>query len=184
MGWLARALTADVRDDAFYFKCGFLLTDVAVYAERSPATFANLAKKQPRALTCRSDESTRVGARARSRNPLDRPSVEGERVHSGCLVSGPAHEHTVQQAAVETLAQLNRVDQGLIPQLVRSLSDRSAIVGKFPLGFCPRLGAGDTTPKGREQIVAALANAVRASVPPRSLYYGWDWAVRRRLSPD
>ena len=43
--WLARTLAADARDDGLYYKCGFLLTDVAIYAERSPATFANLCAR-------------------------------------------------------------------------------------------------------------------------------------------
>ena len=87
------------------------------------------------------------------------------------LLQALRDDQTVQQAAVETLSQLHRVDQGLIPQLVRSLSDRSAIVAQISARLLSAIGrAGDTTPSGREQIVAALANAVRAPQSRRGLY--------------
>jgi hypothetical protein len=172
VSWLAETLSTSVCNDGYFWKHTLLLADVAVYAERSPATFANLAgdfNLEPllaEAVKKHNSVSGRVAA-IQLISHLNRISANTLDALQQALLD----DHYVREAAIETLTRLQRIEGEVVDSLIKRLDDQSATVAYTSARVLSLLGRSDKTkPQQRQHILMALADAVRSSQSQRGIY--------------
>jgi hypothetical protein len=172
VSWLTNILSISVCNDGYFWKHTLLLVDVAVYSERSPATFANLADDfnlEPllaEAVRKHNSVSGRVAA-IQLISHLNRISADTLDALQQALLD----DHYVREAAMETLTRLQRIEGEVIDSLFKRLYDQSATVAYTSARVLSLLGRSDKTkPQQRQRILAALADAVRSSQSQRGIY--------------
>ncbi|NEO33820.1 MAG: signal transduction protein with Nacht domain protein [Symploca sp. SIO3C6] len=187
VSWLAKTLSTSVCNDGYFWKHTLLLADVAVYSERSPATFANLAgdfNLEPLLAEAVKKHNSIPGRVAAIQliSHLNRISADTLDALQQALLD----DHYVREAAMETLTRLQRIEGEVVDSLIKRLYDQSATVAYTSARVLSLLGRSDKTkPQQRQRIITALADAVRASQSQRGIYTisgtGADQASHLRL---
>ncbi|MBD2233720.1 CHAT domain-containing protein [Phormidium tenue] len=172
VSWLTKTLSTNVCNDGYFWKHTLLLADVAVYAERSPATFANLAgdfNLEPLLAEAVKKHNSTPGRVAAIQliSHLNRISADTLDALQQALLD---HQY-VREAAMETLTRLQRIEGEVVDSLIKRLYDQSATVAYTSARVLSLLGRSDKTkPQQRHRILTALADAVRSSQSQRGIY--------------
>jgi len=172
IAWLRQALQESIQNQDSYWKQTILLSDVAIYARQSPSTFVNLAREQklePLLARAIVEHNCIAGRKAACELVSHFSAISQATLNA--LLQALLDDIRVQKAAMETISKLRRIDGVALEELVQGLHDPSATVAAASAQVLATLGRGDRTkPEQRRQIVAALADAVRAPGSKRGMY--------------
>ncbi|MBE9127016.1 MULTISPECIES: CHAT domain-containing protein [unclassified Coleofasciculus] len=170
--WLTKTLSVSVCNDGYSWKCTLLLADVAVYAERSPATFANLSSDfnlEPLLAEAVKKHDTVAGRVAAIQLISHLNKISANTLDA--LQQALLDDQYVRETAMGTLTRLQRVEGEVVDRLIERLYDQSATIAYTSARVLSLLGRSDKTkPQQRKYILMALADAVRSSQSQRGIY--------------
>ena len=172
VSWLQRSLQESIKNQDWYSKQTLLLTDVAIYARRSPSTFVNLARErkiEPLLAQAIAEHNHMSGRKAACELVSHFGTIHQTTLSA--LMTALSDDRHVKRAAMETITKLRRINGVIITDLIKALLNPSATVAAAAAQILATLGRSERTQLAqRRQITAALAEAVRSPHQKRGIY--------------
>ena len=172
VSWLQKSLQESIKNKDWYGKQTWLLTDVSIYARRSPSTFVNLAREkklEPQLARAIVEHNHAAGRKAACELVSHFGTIHQTTLTA--LLKALSDDRHIRRTAMETIAKLRRIDGVVITDLIKELHNPSATVAAASAQILATLGRSERTQLSqRRQITAALAKAVRSPYQKRGIY--------------